>query len=476
MMMLSSELRLKARQAVNELVDGICQELDQRERLDQIEKSLFRRLLELGQSLLQDAVDEVADEEEQAAAESLSGEAGVALQRVERTPRRLVTVFGELRIRGPVYAVRRKQKIQRAPLDERLALPAGEFSYLLEDWAQRMVVKDAFAEAAASLHELLGIDVSVRSLEGMNRRMAADVEAFREQQPAPADEDEGELLVVLSDATGVPMHRRGGTMQMAYLGASYTVDRFVRTIDQVLDEVLRKECAKSRPRPKHRRLYGDMTRALPDDPDTEFDGRIGVFSWLSHEVETRGSGGSRPVICLMDGEHKLWERKHELLPEDVVEVLDLWHVMDRLWDVAKALHGTDDDASREFVSQRLRQILAGHVGRVIGGLRQTLTKRKLPKPAVDTIASTVTYFSNNRHRMRYDECLREGYPIASGVIEGACRHVVGDRLDRTGTRWTVEGAVSMLATRTTYLSDDWNDYQQFRIKREQTRLHPTAKT
>jgi hypothetical protein len=482
-MVLSSELRFKARQAVDELVDGIGQELDRRSRLDQIEKSLFRGLLELGKSLLQDSVDEVADEEERAAPESLpgdrrAGEAGIALQRVERTPRRLVTVFGELHIRGPVYAVRRKQKIQRAPVDERLALPAGEFSYLFEDWAQRMVVKDAFAEAAASLHELLGIDVSVRSLEGMNRRMAADVEAFREQQPAPAAVDEGELLVVLSDATGVPMHRRGGKMQMAYLGASYTVDRFRRTVDQVLDEVLRKECAKSRPRPQHRRLYGDMTRALPDDPDTEFDGRVGVFSWLSHEVSTRSGAGSRPVICLMDGEHKLWARKRELLPDNVVEVLDLWHVMDRLWDVAKALHGADKTASRDFVSQRLRQILAGNVGRMIGGLRQTLTKRRVPKAAAETIASTITYFSNNRNRnrMRYDECLREGYPIASGVIEGACRHVVGDRLDRTGTRWTVDGAVAMLATRTTCLSDDWNDYQQFRIKREQTRLHQTAKT
>ena len=479
-MVLSSEIRFKARQAVDELVDGISQELDRRSRQDQIEKSLFRGLMELGRSLLQDSVDEVADEEERVASKTPLDESGIALQRVKRTPRRLVTVFGELRIRGPVYAVRRKQKIQRAPVDERLALPAGEFSYLLEDWAQRMVVKDAFAEAAASLHELLGIDVSVRSLEGMNRRMAADVEAFREQQPAPAANDEGELLVVLSDATGVPMHRRGGKMQMAYLGASYTVDRFPRTIAQVLDEVLRKECAKSRPRPQHRRLYGDMTRALPDDPDTEFDGRVGVFSWLSHEVSTRSGDDSRPVICLMDGEHKLWARKRELLPENVVEVLDLWHVMDRLWDVAKAVHGEDDAASRDFVSQRLRQILAGNVGRVVGGLRQTLTKRRLSKTAAETIASTVTYFSNNRNRMRYHECLREGYPIASGVIEGACRHVVGDRLDRTGTRWTVEGAVegavSMLATRTTYLSDDWNDYQQFRIKREQNRLHRTAKT
>lgn len=113
-MMLSSELRFKARQSLDVLVDGISDELDRRERLDQIEKSLFRGLLELGQSLLQQAVGEVADEEEASAPETLcvelqAGEQGVALQRLERKPRRLVTVFGELRIKGPVYALRRKE-------------------------------------------------------------------------------------------------------------------------------------------------------------------------------------------------------------------------------------------------------------------------------------------------------------------------------------------------------------------------------
>jgi hypothetical protein len=167
------------------------------------------------------------------------------------------------------------------------------------------------------------------------------------------------------------------------------LDRFPRTIDQVLDEVLRKECAKSRPRPQHRRLYGDMTRALPDDPDTEFDGRVGVVSWRSHEVSTRSGDGSRPVICLMDGEHKLWDRKRELLPEGVVEVLDLWHVMDRLWDVAKALHRADDAASREFVSQRLLQILAGNFGLV------HLKGRVLPVSVPEGHSSINLWLRNN---------------------------------------------------------------------------------
>ena len=116
----------------------------------------------------------------------------------------------------------------------------------------------------------------------------------------------------------------------------------------------------------------------------------------------------------------------------------------------------------------------GRCRRVIGGLRQMLTKRGLKGLTHETFCAAITDYENNRERMCYDLYLREGYPIASGVIEGACRHVVGDRLDRTGMRWSLTGAVAMLATRTTYLSDDWQTYQAFRIQREQSQLYPTS--
>ena len=189
------------------------------------------------------------------------------------------------------------------------------------------------------------------------------------------------------------------------------------------------------------------------------------------------------MICLMDGEHKLWERKDQLLGEDVVEILDFWHFLERLRAVSKLLCDTDA-AAEAFVKERLTRVLNGELGRVIGGLRQMLKKRRLSKRNLSkrnlskksqaTIQSAITYFENNRSRMRYGDYLREGYPIASGIIEGSCRLVVEDRLDRTGMRWSLEGALAMLANRTTSLSDDWNDYQTFRINREQKRLYPTA--
>lgn len=474
-MVLSQETRIKARQDLERMMDSVDQSLAEGRRLDEIEPDMFSEAMMLNRRLLQGAVDDLVQRVEQSAPERIERADLPDLIRVKKRPRRLVTVFGELQIGGPGYAVREKQKVEHAPVDQQLGLPEGEFSYLFQNWCGQFFVRNAYGDASTSLVDLLRVKVSVDSLESMNLRMAADVEAFREQQSAPPAKEEGELLVLSADATGVPMAHRGGQMQMAYIGAAYTVDRFVRTTQDVLDEVLRKQSQKGRPRPKFKRLYADMTRPSADDSDVTLDGRVGVFSWLAHEHQTRVAGGSqpRPVICLMDGEHKLWERKDQLLGEDVVEILDFWHFLERLREVSKLLCDTDA-AAEAFVKERLTRVLTGDLGRVIGGLRQMLKKRRLSKKSQATIQSAITYFENNRSRMRYGEYLREGYPIASGIIEGSCRLVVEDRLDRTGMRWSLDGALAMLANRTTSLSDDWNDYQTFRITRQQNRRYSTT--
>ena len=73
--------------------------------------------------------------------------------------------------------------------------------------------------------------------------------------------------------------------------------------------------------------------------------------------------------------------------------------------------------------------------------------------------------------MRYDEYLAAGYPIGSGVAEGACRHLVKDRMEQTGMRWTVAGAQAMLHVRALYVNDQWDDFLEFRVEQEQARLY-----
>ena len=470
-MVFSQEFRVNLSALVTRMVSSVeSQVSDGQQRFDQVEDDLRKQLFEMGRLMLQEAADAIVREEELKAPQRIDREDAPPLKLVPRMPRRFVTIFGEIRIAGPAYAIREKQLVEYAPVDRRLSLPEGEFSYLFESWAQRFCVKDAFGEAAVSLKELLGIGVSIRSLEAMNRRTSEFVEEFRLQQPAPDPLDESDLIVTLSDATGIPMRQRQGSAQMAYLGACYSIDRFVRSVDQVLDETLRQETAKGRPRPQFKRLFADLSRELPEAPGEETDGRIGVFTWLEQEISSRNPDGKKQVVCLMDGETRLWTCKQMLLPNSVVEILDIWHVIERLRDIAAQLHGAKTKAADAFTEKHLRALLEGRVGRVIGGLKQIVTKQK-PKGELKTaIESAITYYENNRDRMHYDAYLREGYPIASGVIEGACRHVVGDRLDRTGMRWCEAGALSMLQTRTTYLSDDWQAYQDYRIKREQSTL------
>jgi hypothetical protein len=102
-------------------------------------------------------------------------------------------------------------------------------------------------------------------------------------------------------------------------------------------------------------------------------------------------------------------------------------------------------------------------------------KRKLKGQALKEIEDVSRYFENNRERMRYDEYLEAGYPIATGVIEGACRHVVKDRMERSGMRWALDGAEPMLNVRCVFASAYWDDFQQKRMKTEQDRIHPHAK-
>ena len=123
------------------------------------------------------------------------------------------------------------------------------------------------------------------------------------------------------------------------------------------------------------------------------------------------------------------------------------------------------------VSTRLRDLLQGRVGYVISGLRKRLRAEKLSSQRRKVVRSAVEYLANNREHLRYDEYLAAGYPIGSGVAEGACRHLVKDRMEQTGMRWTVEGAQAMLHVRALYLNDQWEEFQEYRVEQEQARLY-----
>ena len=156
----------------------------------------------------------------------------------------------------------------------------------------------------------------------------------------------------------------------------------------------------------------------------------------------------------------------------MTEILDLLHATPRIWEAAGLFYRRDSEQAWAFVYDRVLRILRGEVRSVIAGLRQMGTKRKLRGKKREKLAKICGYLQNNAHRMHYDEYLAAGYPIASGVIEGACRHFVKDRMERSGMRWTLESAQAMLDVRSTYLNGDWDAFMAYRIEKETQRLYP----
>jgi len=197
-----------------------------------------------------------------------------------------------------------------------------------------------------------------------------------------------------------------------------------------------------------------------------------IYDWLRREVTLRDPESAKPLVCVMDGQAKLWDTLELHFPEvELIPILDIIHVTSYVWDAAHLFCDKGSSQAAGFAKERILRLLKGEVDGVIRGLRWMGTYEKLPKKQKEELEKICGYFENNRHRMAYDKYLAEGYPIASGVIEGACRNVIVDRMEHSGMRWVVNGAHSMLQLRCVKLSGSWDDFMQFRFRSECERLY-----
>jgi hypothetical protein len=206
MMMSQERAFLKAHEQFQAMEAFVQQAAADDQRIDQVERELFRQLLAVGHTLL--AAFVAAQGDGDAGKELPAGDDQHTVRRLkDKHVRRYLPIFGELLIRRWVYAEREKQQIARAPLDERLGLPAGEFSYVLKEWLERLCVKESFHEAVTDLRKWLGVAPSERAAEQRSERMAENAEAFGLAQLAPPPDEEAEILVASADGKGVPMRR-----------------------------------------------------------------------------------------------------------------------------------------------------------------------------------------------------------------------------------------------------------------------------
>jgi hypothetical protein len=292
MILAQEQAILKGEKEFEQIIAFIRQAGRDGRTIDQVERGLWERLRSVGLCMLEGFVQGQGTGD---LGPTLEYE-GRTLKRLEQThDRRYVSIFGELSISRCVYGTRETQKHEVVPLDARLALPESGFSYVLQDWNQNLCVKGPYDEARESTQKMLGLEQSVATLEQMNLQMARQVDSFFESQPTPPVQEQGPILVLTSDGKGVPMRKdepaksgrrkkgeKANKKRMACVGAVYSIDPFVRTADDVVDEVMRKKAAENRPVPQHKQVRAELTREIDG---VEVNGKDRIFGWFQRRIE-----------------------------------------------------------------------------------------------------------------------------------------------------------------------------------------------
>ncbi len=398
-------------------------------------------------------------------------EAGEELPREALKARRYITIFGELVLWRWFYH-RRDGSPGLFPLDQETNLPVSTYSYFVQDLLGEDVTGETYDDVLARFEKLFSFRPPKHTLEAMAPAAAADADAYYESLGVPPPESEGAIGVMAIDGKGVPMVKEQPAERKVRLGrgeklsrkkeavvtAVYTIAPQPRTADDVLAEVCDKKTPPERPKPQNKRVRATLA------------GKENAITWARDEARRRDPAGRKSWLCLMDGSVGLWTLALLLL-KGATFILDFFHASEYLWKAAYVFHPETSPEAQAFVRRYLRMLLEGKVGYVIGALRQMLTKHGKTLNAVQRkiLLTTINYYERNRKYMRYDQYLAAGYPIGSGAVEGACRHLVKDRMEGSGMRWTVPGAEAVLKIRAVQLNGDWDPFWQFHMQHEARR-------
>lgn len=445
-----------------------------------VESEQHARGRELQRLLLQAHLDQRGDGDVGPAL-AVTGPDDVTLRYTHRrlSTRTVTTIFGPVQIERLGYSQPGAPSVY--PLDQALALPARSFSYELQRRLVKAAVLNPFQESVNTIAELTGVTVPKRSVEEIVRDTARDFDAFYQQRP-PAP-DSGPILVAAIDCKGIPMVKpennappaprltkgqKANRKRMATVAAVFTRQPWIRTPAQVIESLFRSRSKEESallstpPRPENKRVWASLTK-----------GKAAVIDEVVAEMQRRDPEGSKTRLALTDGERALQILVDQKL--GVTLILDFIHVLEKLWKAAFVFHREGSLEAELWVLDRALRVLSGGVSQLVKGLRQSVTKRQLSGAKRATLLGVAAYLYRNRHRMQYDQYLDNGWPIASGAVEGACKNLIKDRMERSGMRWTETMAEAVVKLRATYLSGDFDSYWLFHIQREQNRLHANSR-
>lgn len=474
----SAQIAHQLHRDFQELVEYVTGKEAQTRTAYDVELTLFRRLLKLGAQLLRlFFIHRAAVRPD----EPVYAPDGRRLKYQSLRQTTYYSVFGKVRFKRHYFHTPGQEGF--CPLDAELSLPPRCYSDLLRDWAEYCITDESYDESIRVLKRILALSISKRALEVGVEGDAADVNAFYEQKPVPPLEAEGSILVAQADGKGVPMVRTEPANRPARRGKGekrtkkkeavvtgiYTIQPHLRTPEQVVKALLRdidgdeENESVTASHPQRPAPVGKELRATLAGKDI-------AFERLTERVAQREGAHIRHRVALTDGDDALQRRASNGLSRFTL-VLDIIHSSEYLWDAANALLGETHPDRTAWVEKHLLSLLSGKTADVIHTLEREVQNPALSSSQRKAVNTTIGYYRRNAPYMQYDQYLTRGWPIGTGVVEGACGHLVKDRMERSGMRWTKPGAQAVLDLRSVRVNEDWDDYHHFRRQRQHQRLY-----
>jgi hypothetical protein len=354
----------------------------------------------------------------------------------------------------------------------------------LQEWGAALGSEEPYEKAAHFLETILGMPLWGSVVETVMHKSCVDVPQFYANRQGPNAETEKEIIVATGDGKGVVMRKdqlekkvvkkrlrklrkRGervkkqvdeadkklGKKKMSTVIGVYTVASHERTVEDFLTRGKKED---KRPRPCNKVIQATL------------EGKESAFQRLKDEVAKRDPKKEKQGVAIVDGEHKLRQLMKKHLPWFLI-IIDIYHVMEYLWKGAHVFHKEGSPEAASWMTDKLSKLLLGKVKEVITefkGLLQTLSGEKK-----EQLRKVMMYLENGKTHMRYDIYLKRGYPIGSGVVEGACKNLVKDRMEQCGMRWTIAGAEAVLKMRSIQINGMTRDYWRYHIAQEKQRLY-----
>jgi hypothetical protein len=475
----------ESRQNMKKLEDDLTSPEAMNAPLDEIERMLRTQGRELLRVMMQTHFDQRAAQERPV---DVRGADGVERTETRRGSRRVETEFGEVELDRNLYRAPGVERL--VPLDATMRLPEEKYSYELRRMVAEESAKSSFDEVVELIAKRTGANVPKRQVEELVVRAAQDFDLFYRDRLREAEETDY-LMVLSFDGKGIAMRledlreatrkkaeaaranrtrtrlasgEKPNAKRMAEVAAVYSLKQWPRTLDDVLHGLRTKATDDQRPRPTSKRVWASVEHSPQRVIDDAFD-----------DAFRRDPDLRRQWVVLVDGNRdqlRRIKRAAERVGVDIRIVLDVVHVLEYLWHAAYAFEAAGTEAAETWVENRFHALLTGHSAAELGAsLRGMIERHALDAKQAKPVEKCIKYLARNAMWLHYDRALADGLPIATGVIEGACRYLVQDRMGRTGARWSLAGAEAVLRLRALRTSADFDDYWLFHLAKEHERTH-----